>query len=282
MSANLNQKLLWRIELLWNEYYRKSSYCVVFNEKAISKSILEKFFADGTFFNFFYCENFDFNQSSAVSFFDDYGSYYGLAKNQVMQLDEKLVYLFDNHNKFLVPMYHHDYGSYYGLAKNQVMQLDEKLVYLFDNHNKFLVPMYHLYTVLGRPLRILHIDAHPDDAKYQGLHPNILNEQTLHHLLATTRIGDFFDAISQTSAVTDITRIHHSQSFQDFVTKSYDILSLDIDIFGPEGDFVELEEKIKVIAAAWRNSPIITIATSPGFIDQSFARGIIEILGERK
>ncbi len=245
MSANLNQKLLWRIELLWNEYYRKSSYCVVFNEKAISKSILEKFFADGTFFNFFYCENFDFNQSSAVSFFDDY-------------------------------------GSYYGLAKNQVMQLDEKLVYLFDNHNKFLVPMYHLYTVLGRPLRILHIDAHPDDAKYQGLHPNILNEQTLHHLLATTRIGDFFDAISQTSAVTDITRIHHSQSFQDFVTKSYDILSLDIDIFGPEGDFVELEEKIKVIAAAWRNSPIITIATSPGFIDQSFARGIIEILGERK
>ena len=78
-----------------------------------------------------------------------------------------------------------------------------------------------------------------------------------------------------------INKIHRytkSTDFQEFKKPQNPyILSFDIDIFGPEGDFTDLESKIKIIAQAWQDAEVVCIATSPGFIDQNYAQNIIEI-----
>ena len=76
-----------------------------------------------------------------------------------------------------------------------------------------------------------------------------------------------------------IFRVCHSDNFEFFLLpeKPY-ILSLDIDIFGPEGDFVDLKDKVRAIALAWSGAEAVCIATSPGFIDQEYAKKIISIM----
>lgn len=238
---DMNEKLLWKIESLWNEYYRSPRYCKVLFVKTTSESITDTFFVSGNSYSFTLTEKLSFEKTEKMVFNDSY-------------------------------------GDYLGIKNNQVIRFEDKLIYLFDNHNKFLVPLFHLYKTLERPIKVLHIDAHEDDALYQDERPEQFNEKVLVELLEKTRISDFYDSLSGTQIISEITRFTHSQDFENLPNSEYDILSLDIDIFGPEGDFAELEKKIAVIAAAMRQSCIVTIATSPGFIDQDFAEKIVTIL----
>ena len=148
--------------------------------------------------------------------------------------------------------------------------------------------MYHLREVLGRPLNIIHIDAHRDDAIFPGQKPTVFDQESLIELLEETRISDFFDSLSKTNTLRRLDKITESKNFSEFFCRAndpakkspprYDLLSLDIDIFGPEGDFVDLGQKVKVIAQAWQISDVICIVTSPGFIDQEFSKEITKIL----
>lgn len=255
------QKLLWKIESLWSDYQRNPSWCVIAGERTVSQMIKDTFFSIDS-----YPASSSPTDSSPANSSTTDGSFgFSLVSN------------FD-FTPSINSVFSDDYGSYFGIAKSQVVLQDSKLVYLFDNHQKFLVPLFHLYQVLGRPVRVLHIDAHPDDALYQYEYPLSLDAVTLHNLLQNTRISDFFDAVSKTDVIAELTRITTSSGFADYSKANYDIVSLDIDIFGPEGDFTELERKIPVIADAWQSCPVISIATSPGFIDQKYAQEIIKIL----
>ncbi|MCI5050680.1 MAG: hypothetical protein MRY57_00005 [Candidatus Pacebacteria bacterium] len=170
-----------------------------------------------------------------------------------------------------------DYGSYQGLLHSQLVFKD-KPTYLFDNHNKMLYSLVELYNINNKELTVVHIDAHPDDAKFQGQKITELNLQNIKKYIAETRISDFYDALSETNIIEKILLVTHSDSFEFFLPPEEPyILSLDIDIFGPEGDFCDLEDKVRATALAWSMADAVCIATSPGFIDQKFAQEIIEI-----
>jgi hypothetical protein len=174
-----------------------------------------------------------------------------------------------------------DYGQYHGLAQQQLLYTN-KPIYLFDNHNKMVFAMHEYHQQYG-VFDVVHIDAHRDDALYPGMKPDRLESEMLGEFVESTRISDFFDAVSETGIVDTIHRVCDSEAFGDYKNPQKPfILSLDIDIFGPEGDFVELEEKIRVIAQAWSGAEAVCIATSPGFIDQDFAGKIIQILFSHK
>jgi hypothetical protein len=226
----MKQKLLWKIQTLWEQYYQGAESHQLPLFTATSK------------YGFHTVEKFDFKESDDVVFSDDH-------------------------------------GEYRGLKQQQVMEHQGKLIFLCDNHNKMLVPMFQLYQELKRPLNILHIDAHRDDALFEDGKPEVFDEENLQKLLTKSRISDFYDALSETGVIGKLDRVTDSVSFEeDYSEKDIDLLSLDIDIFGPEGDFVGTEEKIKAIAQVWKQASVICIAISPGFIDQNFAREVIQIL----
>lgn len=242
----MQEKMLWKIEELWKKYYQSiltENISVLKNYK----NGISKYYS-----RFHYVNVFDFETSQGVVFSDEYGEYYGLQKFQVITKDKKYIYLFDNHNEMLYPILEIALGN----KKN-------------------------------RSLNIVHIDAHPDDAKFQTKKELILNLENISDYIEKTRISDFFDAINnsffvdngeQKKLLGDIFRITHSNDFEFFLPpKEPYVLSLDIDIFGPEGDFTSLENKVRAIALAWSQADAVCIATSPGFIDQEFAQKIIEI-----
>ncbi|MAQ77200.1 hypothetical protein CL684_01605 [Candidatus Campbellbacteria bacterium] len=234
----MNQKILWKIEELWKKYYKPD------NVSSISLEQLH-----GNYNNnqsqyherFFMVDTFGFNESKNIVFKDDY-------------------------------------GKYKGLEKLQVTMINDTLVYLIDNHNEILYPFVELKTVSDTIFDVVHIDAHPDDAEFQGEKKNELNLENIKEYIAETRISDFFDAVSGAQLIGNVHRVCHSNNFEFFLPpeKPY-ILSLDVDIFGPEGDFAEIEDKVRAIALAWSRADVVVVAMSPGFIDQKYAQEIIKI-----
>ena len=235
MQEKKYTKVLWKIEELWNRFYKPLETTEVDTGINYPNNI-SKYYK-----KFKYVNDLDFVRSDKIRFSDGYGNYFGLK----------------------------DYQITYKHGKN---------IYLFDNHNEILYPLVEMSSLTKHQYAIVHIDAHPDDALFKDDKITKLTLETVEQHILVTRISDFFDSISETNLTTDIHRITHSDSFEFFVPPPEPfILSLDIDIFGPEGDFTTLEEKVRVIALAWAHADAVCIATSPGFIDQDFAEGIIKI-----
>jgi len=256
-------KIVWKIEELWKKYYKP----IVIPGLIRNLDILHNYQDNISryYSNFKIVDEFDFLESEKNVHSDDYGEYKGLKNSQL-------------------------------LFKNNIP------VYLFDNHNKIVYPFVELYESSRKSLTIVHIDAHPDDAQFQGEKFADINLENIQNFIAQTRISDFFDAMQGMSLrgtkqsqnthenchnleskkiIGEIYRVCHSDSFEFFLPpeKPY-ILSLDIDIFGPEGDFCELEDKVRTIALAWNKADAVCIAMSPGFIDQRFAREIVKVFVE--
>ncbi len=177
-----------------------------------------------------------------------------------------------------VPVFSDDYGRYHGLEKLQVLTSSQQPIYLFDNHNEMIYPLVEISELTGTQYDIVHIDAHRDDALFAKEKPQHLSLEEVGNFISETRISDFFDAISETNMIQNIYRVCDSVAFENFkIPQKPFILSLDIDIFGPEGNFVDLETRVRVIAETWGHADAICIATSPGFIDQEFAKGVVEV-----
>ena len=165
-----------------------------------------------------------------------------------------------------------DYGTYPGLAQDGVFYKKAKPFYVFDNHNKALMAFLEVKNQTRSPLNVIHIDAHPDDAIYPDEVPEITSEN-ISEVYDKSRISDFLDCAQRGSLIKKVTRVTSEGEFSEnpALPEGPFILSLDIDIFGPEGAFTSLESKIQTIAHYWNHASAITIATSPGFLEQEDA-----------
>lgn len=166
-----------------------------------------------------------------------------------------------------------------GLKESSYTVLNKKYVFLTDNHQKVLTPFFWCFKHLKSPLHIVHIDAHRDDATFPYHTQNSPNSLTnIQHIESQCRVSDYLDAGEKIGIIQQVISVTQSSEFENFsIPKESYILNLDIDIFGPEGEAVNLETKVKTIALAWKYSSAVCIATSPGFIDQDHAQKIIEI-----
>jgi len=180
-----------------------------------------------------------------------------------------------------VPIFADSYGEYLGLKDLQLMRKNNKYWYLFDNHNEIIYPFIEINEALGEPLTVVHIDAHRDDAKFKGQKAKTITLSESGDYIKKTKISDFFDALSGTKILKEVISITDSSAFNSFSSPITPyIVSLDIDIFGEEGAFIDLYTKVKVIAEACSGASAICIATSPGFINQKFAQEIIHMFSK--
>jgi len=226
----MNQKVLWKIEELWEKAY----------EPTVQSRVLQKDWQYPT--EAFVCtNNFDPTVSQA-------------------------------------PVMSDISGEYLGMKQDVVLWRNNKPVYIFDNHHKALFAFQEAQKNFGKQLPLVHIDAHPDDALPEFDIKEITPEN-LRETYEQSRICDFISVSQQGGLIGEVERIVTSSQFDDYMLPEGPfILSLDIDIFGPEGGYIELEAKVKAIADVWEKAAVVTIATSPGFIDQKFAWEIIKIL----
>lgn len=169
-----------------------------------------------------------------------------------------------------------DAGSYSGLIQG-VFVTNPKTLFVFDNHSKALFAFLLCKHVFNTALPVVHIDAHKDNAECLFDVPSAITFKNITQTYNQSRIGDFLDVATKGALIGDITRITQSFEFESYtLPQDPYILSLDIDIFGPDGECVSDAIKRLVVTDAWRNAAVVTIATSPGFIDQSYAKTLIE------
>lgn len=151
------------------------------------------------------------------------------------------------------------------LGKTQNSQTS---IFICDNHN-YVLEVWEQYK--KEKFILIHIDQHRDDAIW-------LNQDL--DYLKSTKICDYIDFAIKNGWISqkyfsfteskDLEQIQEAQKYKN-------ILNIDLDFFVPELTTISLEEKLEIILSVLTQTEIITLATSPLFIDQQFAQGVAKL-----
>lgn len=179
-----------------------------------------------------------------------------------------------------------------GLRKFVKTSRQGRPVYIFDNHNHAFA-FWHLERIRGlldSGALLVHMDRHKDSRKPSGFLPDgdARDEDAVFRYTNTIlNVGNFVPAAVKTGLIGKVINLDGVSAFREFddshLEKGNIIFDLDLDIFAPEMDYIGNDLKLDAIGKIAGKSDIITIATSPFFIDQKLAlqwlRKIFDFLG---
>lgn len=157
-----------------------------------------------------------------------------------------------------------------------------KKLYLFDNHNHayFFWYLARDQWIIGDNNTLVHIDEHADtrDPGEYLSKPDSYDMQKVFEYtnFSNINVGNYIIPAQKEWLLKDIIQIRNDSNLDDYLNASFDltwdiILNVDLDFFQPDLDFIDYQKKKKVILDAAKKSKIITVATSPFFIDQQLA-----------
>lgn len=142
-------------------------------------------------------------------------------------------------------------------------------IFACDNHN-FVLEAWQLLKE-EKPT-LVHIDQHRDEAScICGKNGKIVQ----------TRICDYIDYAIKNEWIEEkfFSIIESGDLWQlPELPKNNKIVNIDIDIFVPECTILTLEEKVDIITKSAQNASLITLATSPGFIEPKLSTEIAKLL----
>ena len=157
-------------------------------------------------------------------------------------------------------------------------------IYIFDNHNHAFT-FWHLERANGTVkdgAALIHIDQHKDTrepASYLTKKDAKDPEKVFRYTNTVLNVGNFIPPAQRTGLIGDIINISSMAelvSIQNQIPpeKKADynlILDIDLDFFAPELDYIDNNLKISTIKKLIPQANLITVATSPFFIDQELA-----------
>jgi hypothetical protein len=158
----------------------------------------------------------------------------------------------------------------------------DKPVIVFDNHNHAFY-FWHwakLAFNLETPLTLIHIDQHKDSripasmlAPEDSSSLDLVYEYTNQIL----NVGNFVPPAIKTGLIGENIIIDSAASVEIFTRPENNyILDLDLDFFAPEFDYIDRSKKLSLIQSLLPHTPLVTIATSPFFMDQSQALQVLK------
>ncbi len=158
--------------------------------------------------------------------------------------------------------------------------------FIFDNHNHaFFFWIWGLKT--GKILkgsRLVHVDEHSDlrvPAKDFDLDMNgpIDLRKAFDYTNYEINVGNFIKPAIKSGIFSSVDVVNSQESFdQDYPPGI--VLDLDMDIFAKEMDYLPKNYKIEKIRQLLRLTSFVTVATSPYFMEQDLALGIIRQIFE--
>lgn len=168
--------------------------------------------------------------------------------------------------------------EYTGLEKFiEITHPDQKIV-VCDNHNHALYFWYEaLWSGQIQPgAQLIHIDEHSDLWENTQSLPPLGTEspEAIDEFVQWCEVGNYILPAMRNGLIGNIVRYENEYELDratSFITDENSILNIDIDIFSPELDFISFEKKWAAITHFLPLCPVITIATSPFFIDQEYA-----------
>ena len=149
-------------------------------------------------------------------------------------------------------------------------------VYIVDNHNHVLSfrLIQHINSLTRKPVNLIHVDQHSDIKPNE----NIFSEGNIETFVnEKTNVGNFITAATNSWIIKDIIQVRTDYALKNVqrLTSNVQRFILDLDIdFRQDKEATEAD--VKIIRKLMKQAELVTIATSPYFIDQARAITIIQ------
>lgn len=167
-----------------------------------------------------------------------------------------------------------------GLENLVEYRVDDKVVYIFDNHNHaFYFWMKSLKeNLFTRGCKLVHVDQHKDMREPDNYD---VDEENLDDVFRYTNkvlnVGNFIKPALHKGIFSEVVIIDSSYGFDIEIEGEY-VLDIDLDIFSKDMDYIPYDLRIDKIKKLINNSKVITIASSPYFIEQDYAIKVLKEL----
>lgn len=166
-----------------------------------------------------------------------------------------------------------------------------KDVYLFDNHNHAYYFWYlaRSQNVIWDNNTLIHVDEHADtrDPWKYLMKPDSLDiDKVFHYTNYVYNVWNYIVPAEKEGLIQNTIQVRNTHNLEEYLdlrsTLGSDIIfNLDLDFFQPDLDFIDYDLKKKVCLDAADKAKVITVATSPFFIDQKLALKVFnDIFGE--
>ncbi len=155
-----------------------------------------------------------------------------------------------------------------------------KPVFIFDNHNHaffFWVEAYR-QKIIEKGLKLVHIDQHSDMRQPENEPPEVVLNDTkcaFDYTNFVLNVGNFIRPALHIGLFEQMILVDSSYTVKKRFSEPL-VLDIDIDFFAEPLDYIPESEKIEAIAHCFSLAKLVTIATSPFFINQHRAIAVIK------
>lgn len=150
---------------------------------------------------------------------------------------------------------------------------------VMDNHNHAFYFWFEVWKQgrLGTGAHVLHIDQHRDTREPENwLEADATLKETFDYTNQVLNVGNYIRPAERIGLVKKLTSVTSGQELEALaeqldVLEGPMILNLDLDFFVPELDYIDFELARRVVQNLAQRAELVTVATSPFFMDQKLA-----------
>ena len=162
-----------------------------------------------------------------------------------------------------------------------------KPVVVVDNHNHAFYFWYEAMKKkqIERGITLVHIDAHRDTRIPER---NMTKEEAgdlqkiFEYTNSVLNVGNYIPPAMEEGLIGKLVSITSERELIEAKPTAPFLLNIDLDFWAPEMDYIDKEKSFQIIRPWLEQADLITIATSPFFINQERAIGILHELFKKE
>lgn len=167
-----------------------------------------------------------------------------------------------------------------GLKNMVFYKKEDKNIYVFDNHNHALYFWINSLksNKFKKGCKLVHVDQHKDmrEPENYDVDMNSLND-VFRYTNEVLNVGNFIQPALKHNIFSEVIIIDSSYGFEMNIEGEY-VLDIDLDIFSKDMEYISYEKRVSKIKELIKGAKVITIASSPFFIDQEYAIKVLKEL----
>ena len=157
---------------------------------------------------------------------------------------------------------------------------DDKEIYIFDNHNHALYFWMKSLKLnhFTKGCKLVHVDQHKDMREPESYDVDLYdNEDLFRYTNYVLNVGNFIQPALKYNIFSEAIIIDSSYGFDLKIEGEY-VLDIDLDIFSKDMEYIPYDFRINKIKDLIKGAKVITIASSPYFIEQDEAIKVLKEL----
>jgi hypothetical protein len=167
-----------------------------------------------------------------------------------------------------------------GLENMVKFNYKNKDVYIFDNHNHAFYFWMKSFKkgMFNKGCKLVHIDQHKDMREPENYDVDIDNiNDVFRYTNYVLNVGNFIKPALYHNIFSEAIIIDSTYGFELDVDGEI-VLDIDLDIFSKDMDYMSYDLRVNKIREYIDKAKVITIASSPFFIEQDYAIKVLKVL----